>query len=68
MSCDSVCVQATVLQGASSNAVLQGASDSTVLQGSRMPATVLQRASWLLQGASCSSYSALRAQKLQNAI
>ena len=30
MSCDSVCLEATVLQGASSNAVLQGASDSAV--------------------------------------
>ena len=44
MSCDSVCLEATVLQGASSNAVLQGASYSAVLQGARLPATVLQGA------------------------
>ena len=36
MSCDSVCVQATVLQGASSNAVLQGASSNAVFQGAML--------------------------------
>ena len=43
MNNDSVCLEATVLQGASSNAVLQGASYSAVLQCARLPVMERER-------------------------